>query len=203
MTVRVSWAAALALALAPMMTSCATGVSQDVGDLRRTTIGTYLARNAGTGTFQTSTFDKAIAEKAHSEILQRLLELARAGRDGPPNRLVNEAVAAQSGYVCPDYDLPPGPQWGCTRADIPRHRWKATSEVRAAAERLGFACRSFTARAVDCTYKATFSQRYVRFAISPSIDGHPSGPNGMFEVTADMHFGPGGSPSLSVTEAKL
>lgn len=142
MTVRVPWAAALALALAPMMTSCATGVSQDAGDLRRTTIGTYLARNAGTGTFQTSTFDKAIAEKAHSEILQRLLELARAGRDGPPNRLVNEAVAAQSGYVCPDYDLPPGPNGaahGRTFPDIdgrllpkyvrPRSGWALRAEV--------------------------------------------------------------------------
>ncbi len=204
MKLRIAQLGTALLAFAPSMAAPDVGVSRNEGELRRTIIGTYLARNAGTGLYQNSTLASPIRRKMRdSEVLQRLLELEHSGRTGLPYKIVNEAVAAQAGYVCPSYNQLPPAMRGCSQVVLPQYYWKSVTEVRLSAQQLGFACGNPTDDDLTCTYQAKFSQHPVRFIVKPSIDGLRTGHDRGYEITAEMHFEMSDRPTLTVREAQL
>lgn len=197
-------ASLMILTVMPTAASAIEGMSQDSAELRRTIIGTLLARSAGTGTYRAGASNHNSSIKIYRrEILQRLLELVHFGRSESPDKIVNEAVAARSGYVCPNYERLPLRMEGCTEENIPIYIWKDAFEVQNAAQRLGFSCTKPVKGTINCIYKANFSQHSIQFWIMPSIDGQRSGPDSTYEVEAKMRYDTGDGLDLDIVEKKL
>lgn len=160
-------------------------------------IGAFVARNAGT---DFSGSDGHVSEANDSRVVDRLLELAAAGRAGPPDVLVNEAVANASGQVCRNYAAYPAAAAGCQPGNWSPRDWQDAGQVRAAAQALGFACSPPDRKTLTCTFRLTLVEHPVRFILLPSIDGLRSGRDREFEDVATLLFARAGPPTARISD---
>jgi hypothetical protein len=175
------------------------GVVENSSAMNGTIIGAYIRRNAGTGTWSNT---ERLSERMDSGVVQRLLELAAAHRQGTPDTIVNEAVANNFGYVCSSYEQLQPAMRGCTESKIPTYQWKSPEEVSQAAAMLGFTCKMPTDMNVDCDFHGSITHHFVKFRVSPSVDGVRESPDQRFNDTANLRFTQGTQPILEVIEVE-
>jgi hypothetical protein len=175
------------------------GVVENTSAMNGTIIGAYIRRNAGAGTRSTA---ERFSQRMDSGVLQHLLELAAIHRHGTPDTIVNEAVANQFGYVCPTYEQIRPAMRGCQESKIITYPWKSPEEVRRAAEILGFSCKAPTDTKLQCNFYGSITRHFVKFYVSPSVDGVRESQDQTFDDTATLRFTLGTQPILEVTEVE-
>jgi hypothetical protein len=179
------------------------GISADISGMGSSIIGKFLVRNAGTDF-------SGPPEEAHERfgtgmdrpVVQRLLELARIGRQGDPDTFVNEAIALNENMKCPNYIQLPVRLEGCKQVKTPEYAWRSTKELAIAAAAIGLTCNEVTLSKLSCEYRGHLTEHFVRYVISPSIDGARDGPDYKFEEVARLTLAVGNPIAFSVTETR-